>query len=357
MLRTTLWGLLVVLCLGALAPRAYAYGEAVNGFPNWSERVLLEWMNRARSDPQADLAGCSASTCAEKACYTTASPPRYLDQKLEHSARFHASHMLNNDYWGHSSQCTLVADIGSLYPATCDGAASCSCNQGQLTSDTGTWTSSFTRMGRFGVSVSAGLGSEVIDAGHSGPDATFYSWVYQPSSVNVCGVNYQNAYRYYILTNGFGQLAGAGYVPRTEQPSTYSSYATMDFAGTASTHPKIPSGSHYPQQAASVDAWVNWYDTAAPSVAKINVDGVCTDMTLDRGTSTNGAWHLAVNNVGSGCHHYVFAFKDSVASQVIYPTTGALTIGDGGAQCPDYVTSAPPACPGFDQIFVDGFES
>ncbi|MFN8641332.1 MAG: hypothetical protein U0802_06615 [Candidatus Binatia bacterium] len=26
--------------------------------------------------------------------------------------------------------------------------------------------------------------------------------------------------------------------------------------------------------------WANWYDTAGPSAANVNVDGVCTPMTL-----------------------------------------------------------------------------
>ncbi|HEY3056435.1 MAG TPA: hypothetical protein VGK31_10955, partial [Thermoanaerobaculia bacterium] len=38
-------------------------GESINGFPNWAERVLLEWMNRARVDPQKELAACGAA-CA-----------------------------------------------------------------------------------------------------------------------------------------------------------------------------------------------------------------------------------------------------------------------------------------------------
>ena len=70
-------------------------------------------------------------------------------------------------------------------------------------------------------------------------------------------------------------------------------YSTGDFgAGSAPT--KIPSGAHYPQQAASVGMWANWYDTAGPSAASVNVDGVCTTMTLQRGTQTNGAWSATV---------------------------------------------------------------
>jgi hypothetical protein len=351
MRHLSLVGLLVFLC--AIAPRAFAYGEAVNGFPNWNERVLLEWVNRARSDPQADLAGCSSATCAEKACYTTASPPRYLDLNLSHSSRFHTNEMLVNDYFSHPSQCTLHSTIGSLYPTSCGGAASCACTQGQLTTDPSTWTDPFLRMGLFNVDSSNGQ-SEII-AGESpdpGPNAMFYIWQYEPTNDSTCGfhTNDDNGHRFIIQYNGYGQLAGGGYAANT------TGYATMDFSGTASTKPKIPSGSHYPRQAASVDAWVNWYDTAGPNVHKIDVDGVCTDMTLTRGTQANGAWHLSLSGYGSGCHRYAFAFKDSAGKEVIYPTSGALTIGNGGAQCPDYSLSPPPGCAGFDRIFANGFE-
>jgi hypothetical protein len=128
---------------------AMAEGEAVNGYPNWSERVLLEWMNRARSAPQADLAACPStggvSNCQESACYSSAVPPRYLDFNLQRSARFHGDHMRINGYFDHPSYCTVVPNIASLYPNSCSGAASCSCTQGALTSDPNTWTDPFSR--------------------------------------------------------------------------------------------------------------------------------------------------------------------------------------------------------------------
>jgi uncharacterized protein YkwD len=344
----------VALCCLALAGRAHAYGEAIAGFPNWSERVLLEWVNRARSAPQTDLAACSGSTCAEKACYTTASPPRYLDDNLEHSARFHSSHMSINSYFDHPSHCTLFSTIDSKYPASCGGNATCSCTQGALTATTSLWTDPFVRMGYFGANGGSSGQSEIIAAGYSGPDASFYGWLYEPTSSSACGFhsNDDNGHRYIILYNGYGELAGGGYV----LGGAYGTYATMDFSGNAPSHPKIPSGSHYPQQAASVDAWANWYDTAGPSVHKIDVDGTCTDMSLSRGTQPNGAWHLSVGSVASGCHHYVFMFKDSTGKEVVYPTTGALTIGNSSAQCPDFSRAPPAGCAGFDRIFANAYE-
>jgi hypothetical protein len=136
-------------------------------------------------------------------------------------------------------------------------------------------------------------------------------------------------------------------------PGVSGALSTVDFDGEAGSNPKIPSGSHYPQQAASVDAWVNWHDSAAPSAHTINVDGVCSNMTLARGSATNGAWHAQVTGVGSGCHRYVFAFKDSAGNAVVYPTTGSLAIGNGSAQCADWIATAPASC--VDAIYSNNF--
>jgi uncharacterized protein YkwD len=350
---------LMLFVLLAPARHVLAYGEAVGGFPNWAEYVLLEWMNRARSDPQADLAGCTTATCAEKSCYATASPPRYLNAVLEHSARFHAAHMLTNNYFSHPSQCTLFAAIAALYPASCTGSAVCSCTQGALVGNDTLWTDPFTRMDYFGANMGSSGQSEIIAAGGVGPSATFYNaWMYEKTSDNTCGehANGDNGHRYILLHDGFGELAGAGYLTNSGGfAGIYGSYATMDFSGDSPIAPKLPSGAHYPQQAASVDAWANWYDNAAPQVNKINVDGVCSDMALTRGTATNGAWHATLNGVGTGCHHYYFAFKDSAGKDVLFPGVGSLTIGDGGTQCPAYSAVTPPSCGGFDRIFASQF--
>ena len=70
--RVCLLGVLLV------AGRAHGYGESdAEGFPSWEERVIHEWMNRSRSDPQADLADCPGSNCSEKACYAVTAPLVY----------------------------------------------------------------------------------------------------------------------------------------------------------------------------------------------------------------------------------------------------------------------------------------
>ena len=149
--------LLPVLLLGPLHA-ARAEGEAVNGYPNWSERVLLEWINRARVDPQVDLANCPSGNCAEKACFTP-QPPRVWNAHIAHSARFHSDEMLHSNYFDHYSECTLVSTVASSYlatPQTCNGAASCACTTHAITGVSMTGTDPFARMAMFGASSTGG---------------------------------------------------------------------------------------------------------------------------------------------------------------------------------------------------------
>lgn len=333
--------LLVGLGLASVSRPAHGEGEAVAGFPNWTERVMLEWTNRARSDPQADLAGCSAAACPDKSCYSQVAA-RSTDPNLLHSARFHAAHQSINGYTDYFSHCVLNGDVGSTYPQTCDGSASCSCSGGTITSDSSFWTNAFNRMTLFGAT---GDG-ETNAPGLTDPNDTFYAMLYNPGGTASCP---SFSYRSIMLNSDSN--AGAGFVD-----AGLDSHVVMDFGYGGPGIPKIPSAAHYPRQAATIDAWANWYDSAGPSVAKLDLDGACSDMTLDRGSQTNGAWHSAITTAGSGCHHYVFAFKDSGGAEVLYPTTGALTIGDGSALCPDFSRAPPPGCAGFDRIFVNGLD-
>src|SRR5262249_1311860 len=91
--------LVAALILCTAAP-AYAVGEGVAGFPNWEERVIHQWMNRARSDPQYEMAQCAAQgkMCGEAACYAPIAPLVYSTQ-LGHAARFHSDEMKQQSYF------------------------------------------------------------------------------------------------------------------------------------------------------------------------------------------------------------------------------------------------------------------
>ncbi len=91
-------------------------GEPVNGFPNWQERVIHEWINRARVDPQADLAGCGTN-CAENTggCYTP-QVPLIWNANAGRSARYHSAEMGLQNFFAHDSACTLVSNLNSHLP-------------------------------------------------------------------------------------------------------------------------------------------------------------------------------------------------------------------------------------------------
>ena len=297
-------------------------GEAINGFPNYSERLILEWMNRARVDPQAELANCGAG-CAERACYSPKAPLLW-NESLNHSARFHAAEMAKQQYFGHDSKCNVVQNINNLFPVACDGSASCACVGGAATCPNGACTPWTMRVGLFGGSA---LG-EII-AGTGDPNYAFYLWLYEPASSNACGFGTENGHRYLILASD--GAVGVGVTTR----------AVGDF-GIGGEPYKIPSAAHYPQQAASVELWANWYDNDAPRSASAVVDGRCVTLSLKRGTPKNGAWSGTATGVGSGCHRYYFSFIDSSGVEMTYPATGSLGIG-----CADWDTSrAAASCSG-----------
>jgi hypothetical protein len=325
--------------------RAAAEGEPDGSFPSWEERWFLQLHNRARCDPQHEMDVCGTD-CAESACYTPAKPLTWTVQ-LNRAARFHSANLTSSGCSiKHNSPCTVVANIDSLYPDTCDGSTSCACVPSTEDCSALGGTDTWARIGLFGTS---GYGENIIGAS---PDLNyiFYLLLFEPTSDGSCGfhANYDNGHRFNILNEeNYINSIGIGLA---------GNFTTADF-GAGPTPGKIPSGSHYPRQAPSVEMWTNWYDAEGPSVAAVNVGGVCHTMSLERGTAPNGAWTATVTGVGSGCHRYFFEFRDSEDAPVYHPTTGSLAIGSGGG-CPDWDIARPASCltPG-GGIFSDGFET
>lgn len=324
-------GGLCALAATMAAGSAYAAGEEVDGYPSWTERVYLQWANRARVDPQLEMEVCG-DDCPDAACYTPQAPLRH-DIALARPSRFHAQELEVRGFFSHTSNCTLVDDIAQRWPDECDGAAQCACVGGVAECD-GTCTSAQGRVGLFG----AGYGGE-ITVGVSDPDWGFYLWLHETSTSEMCQFGGGNGHRWLLLTSqgrvGFG---------------AYGSMGNGDFGfggGGADEHP-IASGSHYPRTGASVEAWANWYAQAGPSLHTVNVDGTCEPMTLERGEATNGAYSAALDGLdASQCHRYYFVFKDAAGQTVTYPTEGSLGIGPA-ATCADWSDERPAMGDGCD---------
>jgi hypothetical protein len=289
-------------------------GESVGGFPNWGERVIHELINRSRVDPATDLANCPAGNCGEAACYGPVEPLTWSLQ-LSRSARFHSDEMGRQGYFAHDSRCRIVTNIDSLYPSSCDGSAACACTPGG-TPVTNTWG----RIGLFG-----GSGSGEIITSATNPTSAFYSWLHENSPSPACAYSTSNGHRWIILTSGGSVGLGIG-----------AGGAVGDFGGPGSAASKIPSGAHFPRSG-SVELWANWYDGAAPGSAQVVIDGSPIAMTLQRGTSTNGAWRATYNNTVA-CQRYFFRFVDSTGATVRYPSSGTLGLGD--VPCADWAPAA-----------------
>ena len=306
------------LALASLGGAAQGYGEAVGGWPNWQERVILQWMNRARADPQADLGGCVGAACPDKACYTP-QPPLAWSVQNSHAARFHSDEMIKQSYFDHPSHCVVASNVNTTYPATCDGSAACAC------SGAGT-TSVSARVALFGASG----GAEII-AGGQDPDQQFYLWLDEQATTAACSYSSDKGHRWLILTSQ--GAVGVGY----DAGGPYGAMATGDFGG-GSPPQKLVWGTHYPQSGATT-TWASWADSAGPMSALLDVDGTCSPMTLRRGSVTNGAYSADVTG-SSACRRYYFVFKDSTGAKVTFPTTGSLGIGSG-AGCADWDPARP----------------
>lgn len=311
------------------------YGESNGTFPNWQERVVAELSNRARVAPSTELAACPPGQCLEAACYSPM-PPLFWNYDLNQSARFHSASMGMFPFFAHNTPCALFSNIDTRFPGTSDGSFASSC------SSSGTTTTG-ARIGLFGGSFSG----ENIAAGSGTPHDVFYLWLYETASTSACGFTLQNGHRHNILSNG--PALGVGYAQVGGSP--WGTYWTQDFGGSG-TIPKIPSGSHWTATNQvrdpsggdnNVEFWANWYDAAgAPTTATVVLDNVPRTMTLGRGSATNGAYHVTVSGVTTGCHTYYFSFVDASANLVRYPTTGVLGFG---ASCPDYQNGTAPAAP------------
>jgi hypothetical protein len=244
------------------------------------------------------------------------------------AARFHATN-LGSASCGmmHDSPCTLVANIGTIDPTSCDGTVGCACQGGTAPCSGGTvWSS---RLSAFGVTGS--IAKNI--AGMGDPKMVFYQWLWEPTSNAACMWTVQNGHRYNILNATYKRLGVGG----------ASGYTVQDFSGQGTLTQKIPAGAHYPQTGTSLEMRANWWSKTPAQSVYVNIDGPCTAMALERGSSTNGTY-LANVTVASGCREYYFIVVEQGGANYTYPTTGSF-----GVSCAaNWSTNRPPegaGCP------------
>ena len=297
--------------------QAWAYGEPVDGFPSYYERIIHVFTNQARANPYESLAGCS--NCPDRSCFDT-TPLSPLQYSLPHNyaSRFHAQNLTETGCgMMHDSPCDLVSNIGDLYPGSCDGSASCAC-QGGSASCSGIGFSA--RLSLFGASARA----ENI-AWKGDPLAVFNAWLWESTSDGTCSWSMSNGHRWNILSSNTSSLGVGG----------FGGYTVQDF-GAESINQKILAGAHYPETGTEVEILVNWYDNAAPGLALVNIGGSCQPLSLKVGQSANGTY--SADAQVSGCTRYYFIFEDSAGNEIHYPTTGSF-----GINCTEDWDSSRPA--------------
>jgi hypothetical protein len=297
-------------------------GVPVDGFPNWSERMIHVLVNRARSAPAEDLAGCSS--CPDAHCYTP-QPALAWNKNLAHTARFHATNLTSAGCGiQHDSPCVLESDIGTTYPESCDGSVFCGCVGGTATCNELSNSSTWDRLTLFGVN--GGYRGENI-ASNADPFNIFYLWLWESSSSSMCEFTMENGHRYNILSDNYTHI-GVG---------QDGNYTVQDFWSITPAPQKIPSGAHYPQSGSSIAFRANWYDAQRPNHAQVNINGTLHTMAVERGSEGN-ATYLYETAIGDSCLQYYFRFIDSTGDVVTYPSTGAF-----GINCTNDWTDSRPA--------------
>ncbi len=313
----------VLLSLTCAVSAAFAQQRGVpqNGFPTWQERMLHVLFNRARAEPTADPKACTA---------TTVRNPLAWQYNFGRAARFHSANLSRTGCFQHNSPCLLFTDISSRYPplGTCDGSASCACQNTPACNSACTatqCTQTFTRISYFG---SSGNG-EIIAGGYGSPRAAHTGWM---NSAGHCGI---------IL--GGGGSVGTGWFSNT-WTGNFGSGSAM---GTliAGGHEVGTSGQFLTSTAQNVGLRVNYFNAGgAPQSAQVNVSGTCHGMTLERGDGVNGTYLATVPLGGTTCLRYVFTFRDPAGNTVLLPETGSYGLGGSLATCADWDAASPSAC-------------
>lgn len=266
-------------------------GEPMGEFPSYSERLLLYFTNRVKTDPPSfNPEGNYAPT-----------PPLSWDLDLSKAARFHAEHIIEASCWcdDHSSCCALSGtgdDVACGGPVTGCGAEDSS-----------------TRVSRF----SPSYAGENMAMGQMSAAQAIEAWTFSSghwANINTANTklgvgNYQTAWVQDFGTGGLTSVIGDGIHFAAGQSTTF--------------------GTTYYQP-----------DTGGPRTALVIIEGVCHDMGFVHGTPEHGAFETTLS-LGPGCHRYYFHFTDGEGVDHTYPSFGSFAVANNAPDCEFFIDTRP----------------
>jgi hypothetical protein len=276
------------------------YGDKVNGFPNWQERVILTLTDACRMAPlQYRNMYIGSSYSILLANDYPAVPPVYWNLALNESARFHAIEM---------------ADTCGLTHNSCNGDAF------------------NTRIQFFYANKSSTLGEDIA-SGYSDPVATMSQWLLDeqngvvPADLSMCGASRCDGHRWNIMNKSYKEM-GAGYA---YGPQQYNYFWCQDLAGgKPESNCPIVSAVHVFPSTGTTSFLANYYDTLGkPENGSLYINDQKTVISLMLGTDSAGTYGVSVTKTNA-CRSYYFVFTDAKGVAWRYPATGDLvTSGEG----------------------------
>ncbi|WP_168210823.1 CAP domain-containing protein [Persicimonas caeni] len=275
--------------------RTLALGLPRDGYPSYSERVVLYLTNRARTEP-------TAFNPDEPYDPT---PPLAFDLNLSKAARFHAQHIIDQNCWceDHSSCCDMEAagDEGGQ----CAGPSG-ACGATTSSERVGYWSSVYS--------------GENAAKGYPSGQGAVDGWIH--SSGHWANIN-----------NGGHTLLG---------PGNYETGWVQDFGAGGGSRPVAADGIHFQNQTNHTFG-ITYYQpgTGGPQTILAIVDGECHELDLAYGEPEHGAFETSLG-LEAGCHRYYFHVTDGDGNEHVYPSQGSFGVAVGATDnCPFYAQNRP----------------
>ena len=303
---------LMIVALG-IPVLAFGYGEG-DDIP-YAARATHMMINEARTAPRVAMANCGAKCAEGLTCYKEVLPPVYWDDGAYRAAQFYAQMMTKMNCMQHDTPCTLVSNIGSLFPDECDGSPSCACTEKKATCGEGNGKFSariafFTSSFESGAENLCGSGnincvSRLVNEDNSGSTACAFTWSGTKG----------NGHRWNLFTESLKSV-GVG----------ADGIIVQDFGRSTSETNALTAGSNY------TDNGQMWFKTHYYSSttdvqedrAFLNLDGECIPLEKTVGLSKkNEVLGTAVSDV-SACTSYYFEVLNADGTDISYPTSGSL---------------------------------